>query len=80
MGRQITASLAPLLNAGCRLSVINHGEVDAYLRVETPTGQIINSDDSSFGSLTFDCRDKASSHNGWMEHWLIYQEVPYAHG
>ncbi|HEX8594222.1 MAG TPA: hypothetical protein VF682_13220 [Pseudomonas sp.] len=80
MGRQITVGLLPLLKAGCRLQVVNHGGLDAYLQVETPNGQIICSDDSSLGLLGFDCRDKETSSTGWMEDWLILNDIPYVQG
>jgi len=78
MGRQITVDLVPLLKAGCTLRVENYGEVDAYLRVELPNASVICSDDSSLGSLSFDCRDISTSPTGWMEEWLIVHGVPYA--
>lgn len=80
MGRQITVDLVPLLKAGCMLRVVNYGEVDAYLQVETPDGSVICSDDSSLGSLGFDCITRAISPAGWMESWLIVNSVPYVHG
>jgi len=80
MGRQITVGLLPLLKAGCTLRVVNHGELEAYLQVETPEGQAINSDDTGLGLLGFDCRDKATSPTGWMEEWLIVNDIPYVQG
>lgn len=74
MGRQITVDLVPLMRAGCKIRVLYNGPEQSWL----VDGRVINSD--AKGCLSFDCRHMDTSANGWMECWLLYNNVLYAKG
>jgi hypothetical protein len=75
MGRQVTVQVVRLLDAGCILQIQDYDQPGAYLRVTLPDGRTINSDADD--CLTFDCRDRNSSPNGWVEDWLIRAHVKH---
>ncbi|MCV4343284.1 hypothetical protein [Pseudomonas capsici] len=78
MGRQITVDPVNLMRAGAKLHIEGYGQQGAWLKVTIPDGRFIGStfDDC----LCFDCRSIDTSANGWMEEWLIDNDVQYAHG
>ena len=90
MGRQVTVNLVDLLKAGCELKPhIRPIEIDeltqyvhnpSFLEVIHPStgGFHIYSDCLDY--LSFDCRDKTTSGNGWIEYWLIAMNIPYTAG
>lgn len=50
-----------------------------FARITFPDGRqavVDNYDDS----ISFDCRNKDTSANGWIEYWFIQNHVPYYEG
>ena len=94
MGRQITVELAALEKAGCDIDFESETlesefttwdgqdahceDIREWVVAYVPGGRRISSNFSH--CLSFDCRDMATSTNGWMEKWLIDNSVPYVHG
>jgi hypothetical protein len=78
MGRQVTVDPVNLMRAGATLHIEGHGQQGAWMKVTLSDGRFIgsNCDDS----LNFDCRHMDTSANGWMEYWLLDNNVPYAQG
>lgn len=95
MGRQITVEIEALEAAGCMFSEIAETYTTEFrtwdgqdadfdtevvsLVVHLPSSNRRIVSDAS-DCLVFDCRDMATSANGWMECWLIERGVQYVAG
>lgn len=95
MGRQITVEIKDLVKAGCTIVpntatwtglewneeaqddiLVTH--ISVYITVVIPGGNAVSS--YCEDTLVFDCRDKDTSTYGWVEYWLIQNNVPYYEG
>lgn len=89
MGRQITVEVAELtkikdVSIEFFTDTLVDDDDDEYVilefaRITFPDGRqaVV---DSWRDSVSFDCRNKDTSANGWIEYWLIQNHVPYYEG